>query len=250
MKRVLKSTEPPELEKYKQRYSSQFRKWKDLKKNTETYNAVRNTLVKDQKGLCAYCEITLNEKNRSVEHFIPCNQSTKENNYDLDWSNMLAICCPPGGLTENDLKNLGLPHNFPCCGKSKNDFVSDGRLLNPLELSNLCLFRFNNEDGEIKPDETVCKQVGIPIENAHFTIETLGLNVQRLKDKRLVLIEEITEELDELDDGIIDPIDLDKKIAEMYFGDGTKNWPRFFTTIRWMLKEGAEQHLKEISYSG
>ena len=56
MKRVLKSTEPPELEKYKQRYSTQFRKWKDSKKNTETYNAVRNTLVKDQKGLCAYCE--------------------------------------------------------------------------------------------------------------------------------------------------------------------------------------------------
>jgi uncharacterized protein (TIGR02646 family) len=250
MKRVLKSTEPPELEKYKQRYSSQFRKWKDLKKNTETYNAVRNTLVKDQKGLCAYCEITLNEKNRSVEHFIPCNQSTKENNYDLDCSNMLAICCPPGGLTENDLKNLRLPYNFPCCGKSKDGFVPDERLLNPLQLSNLLLFRFNNEDGEIKPDETVCKKVGIPIENAQFTIEKLGLNVQRLKDKRLVLIEEITQELDELDDGIIDPIDLDRKVAEMYFGDGTKNWPRFFTTIRWMLKEGAEQHLKEISYSG
>jgi hypothetical protein len=39
-------------------------------------------------------------------------------------------------------------------------------------------------------------------------------------------------------------------VAEIYFGDGTKNWPRFFTTIRWVLKEGAEQHLKEISYSG
>ena len=163
---------------------------------------------------------------------------------------MLAICRPPGGLTENDLQSSGMPHNFPCCGKSKDGFVPDGRLLNPLQLSNLCLFRFNNEDGEIKPDETVCKKVGIPIENAKFTIEKLGLNVQRLKDKRLVLIEEITQELDELDDGIIDPIDLDRKIAEMYFGDGTKNWPRFFTTIRWMLKEGAEQHLKEISYSG
>ena len=101
---------------------------------------------------------------------------------------MLAICRPPGGLTENDLQSSGMPHNFPCCGKSKDGFVPDGRLLNPLQLSNLCLFRFNNEDGEIKPDETVCKKVGIPIENAKFTIEKLGLNVQRLKDKRLVLI--------------------------------------------------------------
>ncbi len=250
MKKILKSTKQPELEKYKKRFSSAFQRWTHLKKNAKTHGAVCKTLATDQKGLCAYCEITLHEKNRSVEHFIPCKQSTKENNRDLDWSNMLAICHPPGGLTENDLQSSEVPHNFPCCGKSKNDFVPDGRLLNPLELSNLCLFRFNNEDGEIKPDETVCKQVGIPIENAHFTIETLGLNVQRLKDKRLVLIEEITQELDELDDGIIDPIDLDRKIAEMHFGDGTKNWPRFFTTIRWMLKEGAEQHLKEISYSG
>jgi hypothetical protein len=33
MKRVLKSAEPPEIEEYKQRYSKQFRKWKDLKSN-------------------------------------------------------------------------------------------------------------------------------------------------------------------------------------------------------------------------
>ena len=62
MKRVLKSAEPPELEEYKKRYSKQFRKWKDLKKNAETHNTVRETLVKDQKGLCAYCEIDLNKK--------------------------------------------------------------------------------------------------------------------------------------------------------------------------------------------
>ena len=97
---------------------------------------------------------------------------------------MLAICCPPGGLTENDLESSQLPHDFPCCGKKKDDFVPDGRLLNPLELSNLRLFHFNNEDGEIKPDETVCKKVGIPIESVHFTIEKLGLNVPRLKDRR------------------------------------------------------------------
>lgn len=250
MKRVLKSPEPPELEKYRNRFSSAFQRWTHLRKNQKTLTAIHNTLATDQKGLCAYCEIDIHQKNRSVEHFIPCNQSTKENNHDLDWSNMLAVCLPPGGLTENDLESSQLPHNFPCCGKKKDDFIPDGRLLNPLQLPNLRLFRFNNEDGEIKPDETVCKKAGIPIENVHFTIETLGLNVPRLKDKRLVLIEEITQELDELDDGIIDPIDLDRQVAEIYFGDRTKNWPRFFTTIRWVLKEGAEQHLKEISYSG
>ena len=67
MKRVLKSAEPPELEEYKKRYSKQFRKWKDLKGNNEVLTTIRDTLATDQKGLCAYCEMTLHEKNRSVE---------------------------------------------------------------------------------------------------------------------------------------------------------------------------------------
>ncbi len=256
MKRVLKSPEPSELKNYNERSnqkmqsSPRFTKWKDVKSNRETYDAIRNTLLSDQKGLCAYCEMSLHEKNRSVEHFIPCNKSTKENNHDLDWSNMLAVCLSPGGLMEVDAEQAKLLKDSPCCGKKKDNFVPDRRLLNPLKLPLLRLFRFNSEDGSIEPDNIACQQVGIPLENLEFTIEMLNLNVTRLKEQRLAVIEEITETLNELDNGIIDPIDLDKQVAEIYFGDGTKNWPRFFTTIRWVLKEGAEQHLKEISYLG
>ena len=66
MKNVLKSTEPEELKNYKKRFSSQFKKWKNLKKNQETLNPIRDTLASDQKGLCAYCEMELHEKDRSV----------------------------------------------------------------------------------------------------------------------------------------------------------------------------------------
>ena len=256
MKKVLKSPEPPELTNYKERSnqkmqsSPRFTKWKDVKGNRATYDAIRNTLLSDQKGLCAYCEMTLTTENRSVEHFIPCETSTKENNHDLDWSNMLAVCLDPGGLEKTDSQQIKIDKSDYCCGKKKDNFFPDGRLLNPLELPVSCLFRFNSEDGEIKPDETVCKKVGIPIENAQFTIKKLNLNAQRLKDQRLAVIEVITKELNDLDDGIIHPIDLDRQVAEIYFGDGTKNWPRFFTTIRSILEEGAEQHLKKISYSG
>lgn len=250
MKRVLKSTEPPELEKYRKRFSSAFQRWTHLKKNQKTLTAIHNTLATDQKGLCAYCEIALHEKNRSVEHFIPCRKSTKEQNYDLDWSNMLAVCRPSGGLTENDLQSSELPDDFPCCGQSKGGFIPDGRLLNPLQITTLRLFRFNNKDGEIQPDETACEKANIPIENAQFTIKKLNLNAKTLKDRRLAVMKVITKELDDLNDGMIDPIDLDRKVAEIYFGDGTENWPAFFTTIRWMLKEGAEQHLQSIDYRG
>jgi uncharacterized protein (TIGR02646 family) len=256
MKKVLKSPEPSELKNYKERSdqkmqsSSRFSKWKDVKGNRETYDAIRTTLLSDQKGLCAYCEMALTTENRSVEHFIPCEISTKEKNHDLDWSNMLAVCLDPGGLEKTNSQPIKIEKSDFCCGKKKNNFVPDGRLLNPLELPVSRLFRFNSEDGRIEPDDIACQQVGIPLENLEFTIEMLNLNVTRLREKRLAVIETIIETLNELDDGIIDPIDLDRQVAEIYFGDGTKNWPRFFTTIRWVLKEGAEQHLKEISYSG
>ncbi|MTJ11726.1 TIGR02646 family protein, partial [Anabaena sp. UHCC 0187] len=54
----------------------------------------------------------------------------------------------------------------------------------------------------------------------------------------------------ELDDETIDINDLEEKIAAEYFGYGTGNWPRFFTTLRWVLGAGAERHLMNISYSG
>jgi hypothetical protein len=37
-------------------------------------------------------------------------------------------------------------------------------------------------DGEIRPKENACKNAGIPIEDVQFTIQKLGLNVQRLKE--------------------------------------------------------------------
>jgi uncharacterized protein (TIGR02646 family) len=247
VKNVLKSPEPEELKNYKKRFSSQFKRWNDLKKNKETLNAIRDKLSSDQKGLCAYCEMSLHENNRSVEHFIPCRESTKENNHDLDWQNMLAICLPPGGMKDDDLENPQLLKDLPCCGQKKGGFIPDIRLLNPLNLPTLRLFKFSSKDGEIRPDEIACLKAGIPIENVQFTIDTLELNVQRLKDQRLVVIDEINKELD---DESIDINDLEEKVAAEYFGYSTDNLPPFFTTLRWVLGAGAERHLMNISYSG
>ena len=258
MKKVLKSPEPEELKNYREQYYSQFRRWtgrkskngkkkeKGLTSDSKTLNAIRDTLFADQKGLCAYCEMKLQKNNRSVEHFIPRKQSTKENNHDLDWQNMLAICLPPGGLKDEDLENPQLLKDLPCCGKKKDGFIPDSRLLNPLNLPTLRLFKFSSKDGEIRPDEKACEDSGIPIENVQFTIDTLELNVQRLKNLRLAVIDEIEKELD---DETIDINDLEEKIAAEYFGNGTDNWPPFFTTLRWVLGAGAERHLINISYS-
>ena len=258
MKNVLKSLEPEELEKYKKRSSSEFIRWNQLKRNTTSKRKIRNsiweTLVSDQKGLCAYCEIDLHPQDRCVEHFIPRHQSIPENNCDLDWQNMLANC--KGGMenvdiseNENERRISKPPNRVACCSNSKGGYIPDDKLLNPLELPTLRLFRFSSLDGEIRPDETACEKAGIPIEYVQFTIQKLGLNVQRLKNERVSIIGEITEELDERDDGIINPILLKKQIASERFGNGKHDWPAFFTTIRWILGEGAEKHLLDISYS-
>lgn len=254
MKNVLKSPEPSDLQKYKKKNISQYKTWKSFKR-TSAYNSVRETLIRDQKGLCAYCEIDLHTSDRCIEHFIPRHQSTQENNYDLDWQNMLANC--RGGMEnidisdeENERRISRPPNRVACCSAAKDDFNPDGKLLNPLELPTLRLFRFSSLDGEIRPDENVCQKVGIPIEYVQFTIQKLGLNVLRLKNERVAIIAEITQELDQRDDGTINPILLKKQIASERFGDGKHDWPAFFTTIRWVLGKGAEDHLVDISYLG
>jgi uncharacterized protein (TIGR02646 family) len=260
MKNICKSSEPPELEKYKEKFLGEFKRWKTLAKarsqlKKDVKDAIRTNLEIDQKGLCAYCEINLHEQDCSVDHFIPCEQSTQAKNYDLAWLNMLVTC--RGGLQNITIseenygrRNSQPPNNFCCCNAAKGNFMPDGRLLNPLDLPTLRLFTVSSLDGEVRPDEIACRLAEVSIEYAQFTIEKLGLNVQRLKNERLRKVKEIEEEREILDDGIISKIDLDKKIAQMFFRDGTKNWPPFFTTIRSILGEGAEQHLKEISYSG
>jgi uncharacterized protein (TIGR02646 family) len=254
MKNVFKSSEPEEIQKYKKKNAAESNKWKSFRR-TGAYNSVRETLIKDQKGLCAYCEIDLHPQDCCVEHFIPRNQSTPENNYDLDWQNMLANC--RGGMEnidiseeENERRISQPPNRFACCSAAKANFIPNEKFLNPLKLPTLRLFRFSSLDGEIRPDENACKKADIPIEYVQFTIQKLGLNVQRLKNERVAIISEITQELDQRDDGIINPILLKKQIASERFGDGKYDWPAFFTTIRWVLGKGAEDHLFDISYLG
>jgi uncharacterized protein (TIGR02646 family) len=161
MKNVLKSSEPDELKKYKNKNASQFKRWKNFKRNGP-YNSLRETLVIDQKGLCAYCEIDLHPSDRCVDHFIPRHQSTRGNNYDLDWQNMLANC--KGGMEnvdiseeENERRVSQPPYRIACCSAAKGSFIPDGRLLNPLKLPTSRLFSFSSLDGEIRPDEAACQ---------------------------------------------------------------------------------------------
>ncbi len=255
MKHVRKSPEPPELAQYRERFKTQFKRWSDLKSNRKTYNAIRTTLAADQKGICAYCEMSLHSQDRAVEHFIPCNQSTREQNLDLDWHNMLATC--QGGLQnvkvpgeDDSIRNSRPPNNFPCCGAKKSqeyDKASCGNLLNPLELPSISIFSFSSLDGSIKPNAVACEQANITVQQAQFTIDTLNLNVQRLKRQRLAVIVAARSMRDQLDDGVADFKGIEAKLAAKYFVDGSGNWQPFFSALRFALGEGAELYLSQFS---
>lgn len=48
----------------------------------------------------------------------------------------------------------------------------------------------------------------------------------------------------------VQTLERHQKESKNLFGDGVDTWPKFFTTRRWVLWEGAERHLEKIAYQG
>jgi uncharacterized protein (TIGR02646 family) len=258
MKSVLKSDEPKELADYRERFARQASPAKREKfvKRKES-KAVAERMLADQKGLCAYCEIDVTIRDRSVEHFIPRHLSTAEDNLNLDWRNLLLTC--KGGLQADSVADSeapsyrrSLPPNVEaCCNARKGNFEPDGRLLNPLKLPPFPrLFRVGTLDGKLEADAAQCANAGIDPAHAEHTILVLGLNCVRLINNRLAVIEELERELQELDLNGADLDDNERALAKGHFGNGNGNWPAFFTAYRSFLGKSADDYLQQINYKG
>lgn len=86
---------------------------------------LHETLLRNQHGLCAYCEIDIKEPRRQIEHVIPRSDDAVGNQRALDISNMVA-CCLGGtkqvyGLREHDREDYfrrPVPANMSC-GQAK-----------------------------------------------------------------------------------------------------------------------------------
>jgi uncharacterized protein (TIGR02646 family) len=260
MKRIRKSDEPGALADFRNRFASQSNSpgWREFRKNTERRSAVLRQLEADQRGLCAYCEIRLTDATgHGVEHFIPQAASTPDRDLSLDWNNLLITC--RGGIDPEAAQGETSSDDAPrsviqrSCGDAKSYFSAEDQFLNPLDIPPFPnLFRINTLDGTLSADQSGCTTAKIPIEIVEQTIEKLGLNVQRLKNNRHVVMESLSRALEEweTDGQVNDPFDDEESIAEDFFGDGSSHWPPFFTTIRSYLGDGAERHLEKIGYVG
>ena len=107
MKRIFKSPQAPEgLRKFAE--ENPYETWERFRRaNRRGYREVKKQLLKDQHGLCAYCEINITFADEEgevddfrVEHFYPKSETDfAVHNYHLDWQNLLGVC--QGGTQPN-----------------------------------------------------------------------------------------------------------------------------------------------------
>lgn len=270
MKRVLKLAEPPELIRY--RRAAPQSTWDQMKVaphfgGPAAYVACRQTLLSDQGGICAYCEIDIRDNDPlkcRVEHFHPKSDVTPAHNWSLDWNNLLAVCA--GG----SYKHGTVPHSLEplsknlSCDAHKDQMIQsnklsancEGWILSPLEIAaNPSLFKLEWTTGNLKPNEDYCVAHPDWPNNQHadistliqHTIDILNLNCDRLSQARLVLIRDVERnKKKQRDQGYSATVGLSNLIPR-YFNT---RWPQFFTTIRICLGVAAESHLTSINFQG
>jgi len=265
MKKICKSSEPQELSQYRNSHPQDD--WNHFKRSgcNQRYKAVANRLKSDQGGLCAYCEIDL--KNRSttadhndfrVEHFIPKSKSTPQQNYHLDWSNLLGVCHGGSERYVVDAIDRFTSPDLHCDAyKDKYGIDRSQNILNPLSIPAFPpLFTFSRDvdtskNGTMSVLLDNCKRSGLSIEKAQNTIDYLNLNSQKLKISRGKVLNTLNKNLRaEIAKGTEMKAAIQKlcKIFLSRKADGT--WSPFFSTIRAYLGSEAEDYLKLTNYCG
>ncbi len=161
MKYIQKGKSPDSFDNWKKRNLSA--NWNDFS-GTKEHNNLREYLISEQNQMCCYCEVNIENDGSSshIEHLKDKNNFPKET---FNYNNLLASC-----------------QNNDSCGHKKDTNYFNG-FVSPLDKN--CQSRFTyTGDGRIIPvdenDTSVQK-----------TIEILGLNCRRLKDRRKSIIKSL-----------------------------------------------------------
>lgn len=257
MKRVRKSAEIPDrLFLYAQLHPHDT--WdKFHHRDRNGYKQVKQQLMKDQYGLCAYCEISIRLTDNEdlvddfrVEHFHPkTGTENHEHNYHLDWNNMLGACHGGSHPYVEDAKyRYSAAKEDRSCDVPKGCKSLDTRILNPLEIpGNIRLFKYDPFSGEMQVDETQCE--GKLRKRAKVTIKELNLNAPRLKRLRKAVLDVLQEQVDaSLQQGRPLALILSELAEELLDPGQDGRYPDFFTAIRWFLGEAAEDFLRKRDF--
>lgn len=120
MKHIVKLPEPPELIEWKAQdkmYQRGHPKWKK-RVNTAVKNIVKENLIKEQGGICCYCERTLIENDYHTEHLKPI---SKFPDLQIEYNNLLCSC-------QLEIEK-GEPRH---CGNGKGSWFDESLFISPL----------------------------------------------------------------------------------------------------------------------
>lgn len=261
MKRINKSLPPNVLTQYEsQNPTADWDSFRDHNAGSE-YKIIKALLLKDQGGLCGYCETkvsALEVHKQRVEHFHPKSDTSNSfKNWALDWMNVFAVCL---GGSDSDQSKHPLPINLSCDAhkdylitKNRLPLACEGYVIDPLKLSaHPHLIDLDKATGKFIANKSACENFGYP-QNKYIsteelvskTIEMLNLNCQRLCDDRLEVLKSYNQEVAKARkandrEGL-------HKLANRWFHE---KWPSYFTTRRILLGSHAEAHLDHILYNG
>lgn len=258
MKRIFKSPETPEgLRRFAEEYPDET--WERFRRtNRRGYREVKKQLLKDQHGLCAYCEINIKFADEEgevddfrVEHFYPKGETDfSVHNYHLDWQNLLGVC--HGGSQPNvedaeerfSKRKIDRSCDVPKGGKPINQ-----RILNPLKIpADVRIYRYAAHSGRMIVDEDTCPPE--LIRKARNTIRELNLNAPRLMRMRREAIMVLEDEIENATGAGTDMDEVLNMLAESFLlPDDNGNCQAFFSLIRWFLGDAAERVLSEYGYT-
>ena len=147
---IRKGEEPQFLTAFKEKYPQQDYDSEEFAVNRPRLKA---DLIKEQKGLCAYCCARITEAKSHNEHIEPRHPGSYESKRSLDYMNIVASCDNP-----------------KTCGKKKGNSYDEDKFVSPLDKN--CDEKFEYyPNGEMVGDDYTIEQI-------------LNLNYYELKNAR------------------------------------------------------------------
>ena len=215
--------------------------WERFRRNQDHRHELAEALAYLQRRLCGYCEINLREGDRQIEHVIPRSDPKHGVARALDPANLI-VCCLGGTRKADDEHSLPTTPASVRCGQDKTNSANPD-FIDPRTLPALPALTRVRYDGRIEADQDVCERVGFSAKAINKTINTLGLNVERLRIAREKRWRRL---VDAWQEHHSDPAVMEAAArSELLSSSDEGSLPRFFTASRSYFAELGERILAE-----
>ena len=216
--------------------------WVEFKshRSGRSFGELREALVRNQHGLCAYCEkaVAAEPAGSQIEHVVPQSVSGDGSANETDIANLVACC--DGGQKENSGLRRRERASGLSCGQAKGD-RSNGEFVDPRTLPASPTLVSVDFSGRIEADRDACGSAGWAHGRIFRTVEVLNLNAKRLRLAR----ERWWDDLVRRSREAIGAAQTEAWVREVLTPDEDGRLVPFFTTSRAFFGPLAERILAE-----